>query len=118
METQLAEIAQQVSHLTRPQGHLSGQLEANLKEHMNAIIHRSGKQLDELKAIQEEERECVAKEEGQTLLEDELIEVLKDKEKGIHEEDPRPRVVGPYRPRFLSPKALQKPSLRPSLGNS
>jgi len=35
METQLAQIAQQVTHLSRPQRHLLGQLEANPKGHMN-----------------------------------------------------------------------------------
>jgi len=52
METQLAQIAQQVNHLSRPQGHLSGQPEANPKGHMNAITLRSGKQLDEPKVSQ------------------------------------------------------------------
>jgi len=96
METQLAQIAQQVSHLSRPRGHLSGQPEANPKGHMNAIILQRGKQLDEPKAIQGDEVECVAKEKGQTPLEDEVVEVPNDKEQGIHEEDPRPRVVEPY----------------------
>jgi len=40
-----------------------------------------------------------------------------DKEQGIHEEDPRPRVVEPYRPVVPSPNVLQRPSLRPNLGN-
>jgi len=52
METQLAQIGQQVSHLSRPQGRLSGQPEANPKGHINVIILRSGKQLDEPKATQ------------------------------------------------------------------
>jgi len=57
METQLAQIAQLVSHLSRPQGHLLGQPKANPKGHMNAIILRSGKQLDKPKAILGEEGE-------------------------------------------------------------
>jgi len=48
-ETQLAQIAQQVNHLSRTQGHLLGQPEANPKGHMNAITLRSEKQLDEQK---------------------------------------------------------------------
>jgi len=64
---------------------------------MNAIVLQSRKQLDEPKAIQGEEGECVAKEKSQTPLEDEVVEVPKDKEQGIHEEEPRPRVVEPYR---------------------
>ena len=68
METELAQIAQQVNHLSRPQGHLLGQPEANPKGHMNAITLQSGKQLDEPKVIQARKGECVAKEKGQTLL--------------------------------------------------
>ena len=64
METQLAPIAQQVSHLCRPQGHLSGQQEANPKGHMNAIILRSRRQLEELKATQGEEGEGLVKDKG------------------------------------------------------
>jgi len=62
MKTQLAQITQQMSRLSRPQGHLLGQPEVNPKGHMNAIILRSGKQLGEPKATQGEEGECVVKE--------------------------------------------------------
>jgi len=37
MDTQIVHIAQQVSHLSRPQGHLPGQPEINPKSHINAI---------------------------------------------------------------------------------
>ena len=37
MDTQIIQIAQQVSHLSRPQGHLSGQVETNPRGHVNAI---------------------------------------------------------------------------------
>jgi len=37
MENQISQIAQQVSHLSKPQGHLPGQPEANPKGQMNAI---------------------------------------------------------------------------------
>jgi len=43
IDTQIAYIAQQVSHLLRPQGHLSGQPETNPKGHINAIsVMREG----------------------------------------------------------------------------
>jgi len=45
MENQIAQIAQQLSHLSMPQGHLSGQPKTNPKGHMNAITLRSGKEL-------------------------------------------------------------------------
>ena len=38
----------------------------------------------------------MAKEKGQTPLEDEVVDVPNNKEQGIHEGDPRPRVVEPY----------------------
>ena len=37
MDTQVAQIAQQVSHLSRPQGHLPGQAETNPRGHVIAI---------------------------------------------------------------------------------
>ena len=70
---------------------------------MNAIILRSGKQLDKPKAILGEEGEWVAKEKSQPPFEDEVVKIPKDKEQGIHEEDLRPRVVEPYRPPISFP---------------
>jgi len=84
---------------------------------LNAIILRSGKQLDEPKAIHGEKGECVAKEKSQPAFEDEVI-VVPNKEQGIHEGDLRLRVVKPYQPPDPFPNALQRPSLRPNLGNS
>jgi len=46
MENQIAQIAQQVSHLSRRQGHLPGQPETNPKGQINTITLRSGKELD------------------------------------------------------------------------
>jgi len=37
MDTQITQIAQQVSHLSRPQGHLPGQSETNHLSHINAL---------------------------------------------------------------------------------
>jgi len=46
MENRIVQIVQQVSHLSRPQGHLLGQPKTNPKGHMNAITLRSGKELE------------------------------------------------------------------------
>jgi len=46
MESQIAQIAQQVSHLSRPQGHLPGQHETNPKCQMNVITLQNGKELE------------------------------------------------------------------------
>ena len=40
-DTQIAQIAQQVSSLSRPQGQLSRQLEVNPKGHINTVYTRS-----------------------------------------------------------------------------
>jgi len=37
MDTQIAQIVQQVSQLSRPQGHLPSQVETNPRSHVNAI---------------------------------------------------------------------------------
>ena len=54
----------------------------------------------------------MAKEESQTLLEDKVVEVPKDKKQGIHEEDPRPRVVEPYRTLVPFPQCVAKAKFR------
>ena len=38
MDTQIAQIAQQVNHLSRPSGHLPGQPETNPKGHINSVF--------------------------------------------------------------------------------
>jgi len=53
MDMQLAQIAQEVSHLSRPQGQLPSYPEAISKGHMNSITLRSGKQLNELKQVKD-----------------------------------------------------------------
>jgi len=50
-------------------------------------------------------------------LEDEFVEVPKNKE-GIHQEDPRPRVVEPYRPPVPFPNAFMQAKLEANFGNS
>ena len=46
MENQIVQIAQQVSHLSRPQRHLLGQREPNPKGQMKVITLRSGRELE------------------------------------------------------------------------
>jgi len=58
MENQITQIAQQVSHLFRPQGHLPGQLETNPKGQLNAITLLSGRELEgPLMPMRKERRE-------------------------------------------------------------
>ena len=54
MDTQIAQIAQQVSHLSRPQGHLPGQAETNPRGHVNAISTvRDGLEASPMMVLQE-----------------------------------------------------------------
>ena len=46
MDNQIAQIAQQVNQLSRPQGHLPGQSETNPKGQIKAITLRSGRELE------------------------------------------------------------------------
>jgi len=64
MENQIAQIEQQVSHPSRPQGHLPGQPETNPKGHINAITLRSGKELENPHMpMREDRREVDSKED-------------------------------------------------------
>ena len=54
MDTQIAQITQQVSHLSRPQEHLPGQPETNPRGHVNAIsTERDGLELSLVMVLQE-----------------------------------------------------------------
>ena len=67
MENQIAQIAQQVSHLSRPQGYVSGQPETNLKGQMNAITLQSGRELEGPPMLmRENRRELDNKEDAET----------------------------------------------------
>ena len=63
MENQIAQIAQQVSHLSRPQGYVSGQPETNPKGQMNAITLWSGRELESPQMPMREDRRKVDNEE-------------------------------------------------------
>jgi len=85
IETQLAQIVQHVSYLSRPQGHLAGQSEAGPKGHMKVITLRSGKQLDEPKATQGDESEDLVKDKGKELTKKEVNLVPEDREQASME---------------------------------
>jgi len=72
METQSAQQFRQVSHLSRPQVHLSSYLEMNSNGKMNAITLRNGEQLEEPKRPWAKEDEELVKHQG--------TEIAKEKE--------------------------------------
>jgi len=54
MDTQITQIAQQISHLSRPKGHLTGQYETNPKGHIN-VVSMLGVELKESPVIVHQE---------------------------------------------------------------
>jgi len=70
METQLTQIAQQLSHLCRPQKHLPSQMEINPKGQMNAITLRNEKQLEKQRRPQDKKDKGLLKDEGVKLVEE------------------------------------------------
>ena len=93
----MAQIAQQVSHLSRPQGHLPSQLETNPKGQMNSITLRSGNQLEEQKGPQVEEDEGLVRDQGQEIVEEKENSSPKSRKQGKNEKAIKPKPVEPYR---------------------
>lgn len=110
MENQLAQIAQQVTHISRPQGHLSGQPETNPKRQMNAISLKSGKTLEGSKEA--------CKMGDDQVVDDQEAKIVGEEE-GKHEEgEPssphvniKPKPVEPYKPPIPLLQRLAKAKL-------
>jgi len=84
MENQIAQIAQQMSHLSRPQGHLPSQPETNPKGHINAITLRSGKELGSHQMPMREDKTEV--DNGGEVEKDHPMETLSER---VHTEKPK-----------------------------
>jgi len=105
MENQIAQIMQQMGHLSRPHGHLPEQPETISKIQMNVITLRSDKELeDPLVLIREDRREIEDKANAgkEVLIEtsSEWIQIEKPKEVCAESVSPP---VKPYKPSVLYP---------------
>jgi len=76
--------------------HLLGQSKANSKEHIDAIMLRSGKQLEEPQGPQGDADEGLAKEKGKEILGEKDDLVPESGEQDKHEETTKLRSVEPY----------------------
>ena len=81
MENQIAQIVQQVSHLSRPHGHRPSQLKTNPKGQLNAITMQSGRELESPPIPMREERR-ETHDEGDTAKE----ALIEPSSEGVHTE--------------------------------
>ncbi|XP_057249286.1 uncharacterized protein LOC104908630 [Beta vulgaris subsp. vulgaris] len=110
MENQMTQLAQQISHLSKPSGQLPGQTEPNPKGHINAISLRSGKELPEptrrvteQKNTAKEVIELSEEVQGKTGLEEEAKETEK--------KEPIVTPIAPYKPPVPFPQRLAQAKL-------
>ncbi|XP_048490039.1 uncharacterized protein LOC104884063 [Beta vulgaris subsp. vulgaris] len=115
MESQMTQLAQQISHLSKPSGQLPGQTEPNPKGHINAISLRSDKELQE-PTRRVTEQKNTAKEviklseevQGKTGLEDEA--------KNTEKEEPTVIPMEPYKPHVPFPQRLAQAKIEKKYG--
>ena len=98
MDTQIGQIAQQVSRLSRPQGHLPGQAETNPRGHVNAVSTvRDGLEESSVMVLQETASAPVPERAERQQSEGRLTPV--------EMEDTAPPIL-PYQPRVPYPQRL------------
>ncbi|XP_057247230.1 uncharacterized protein LOC130589730 [Beta vulgaris subsp. vulgaris] len=116
MENQMTQIAQQISHLSKPSGQLPGQTEPNPKGHINAISLRSGKELQEPTRRVTEQRNT-AKEVIELSEEVQEKMGLEDEAKKTEKEEPTVIPIEPYKPPVPFPQRLAQNKLPEKLGD-
>lgn len=116
----MAQISQQLNQLTRPQGQLPGQPESNPKKHANAIILRSGKELEGPTLPIDKDKEVVVekieKSEPQIVEDEGSLEKGESEKLGVEVESPKEndstqKADKPYTPPIPFPQRLQKHKL-------
>lgn len=111
----MTQLAQQISHLSKPSGQLPGQTEPNPKGHIHAISLRSAKELQdptrrvtEQKKTAEEVIELSEEAQGKTVLEDETKKTKK--------QEPDVIPIEPYKPPVPFPQRLAQAKLEKKYG--
>ncbi|XP_057248969.1 uncharacterized protein LOC104886741 [Beta vulgaris subsp. vulgaris] len=115
MESQMTQLAQQISHLSKPSGQLPGQTEPNPKGHINAISLRSGKELQE-PARRVTEQNNTAKEVIELSEEVQEKTSLEDEAKKPEKEEPTVNPIKPYKPPVPFPQRLAQAKLEKKYG--
>ncbi|XP_057248121.1 uncharacterized protein LOC104896404 [Beta vulgaris subsp. vulgaris] len=116
MESQMTQLAQQISHLSKPSGQLPGQTEPNPKGHINAISLRSGKELQE-PTRRVTEHHNTAKEVIELSEEVQEKTGLEDEAKKTKKEEPTVIPIKPYKPPVPFPQRLAQNTLPEKLGD-
>ncbi|XP_020250927.1 uncharacterized protein LOC109828314 [Asparagus officinalis] len=111
LETQITQLAQNVSSSSRPSGMLPGQLETNPRSHVNAITLRSGKQYEGSKMKENDGVDGHHEEKNEN-----VIDV--DNETQTQEEEKVEKYVAPapYKPPLPFPQRLAKAKLEKQFG--
>ncbi|XP_057248937.1 uncharacterized protein LOC130590494 [Beta vulgaris subsp. vulgaris] len=115
MESQMTQLAQQISHLSKPSGQLPGQTEPNPKGHINAISLRSGKELQE-PTRRATEHHNTAKEVIELSEEVQEKTGLEDEAKKPENEEPTVIPIKPYKPPVPFPQRLAQAKLEKKYG--
>lgn len=115
MESQMTQLAQQISHLSKPSGQLPGQTEPNPKGHINAISLRSGKELQE-PTRRVTEHDNTAKEVIELSEEVQEKTGLEDEAKKPEKEEPTVIPIKPYKPPVPFPQRLAQAKLEKKYG--
>ncbi|XP_010681877.2 uncharacterized protein LOC104896782 [Beta vulgaris subsp. vulgaris] len=115
MENQMTQLAQQISHLSKPSGQLPEQTEPNPKGHIHAISLRSGKELQEpTKRVTEQKN--TAKEVTELSEEVQGKTGLEDADKKTEKEEPTVTPMEPYKPPVPFPQRLAQAKLEKKYG--
>ncbi|XP_048496376.1 uncharacterized protein LOC125495640 [Beta vulgaris subsp. vulgaris] len=115
MENQTTQLAQQISHLSKPPGQLPGQTEPNPKGFIHAISLRSGRELQDPYRKVNDQRNSV--EESKNLSDkDQGENVLEDEAKETEKKEPVVIPIAPYKPPVPFPQRLAQAKLEKKYG--
>ena len=98
MENQMTQLAQQISHLSKPSGQFPGQTEPNPKGHIHAISLTSDKELQEPDPKKVTKQNKSAEEVIGLSKEDQGNTVLEDEAKKTEKQEPSIIPIEPYKP--------------------
>ncbi|KAK9726036.1 hypothetical protein RND81_05G185900 [Saponaria officinalis] len=117
MDTQLSQLAQAVTNLAKAPNQLPGQPELNPKRHVNAVILRNGKQLEDMVKVPRTLRVVVADEKENEPTIEKVHEniVVENVEEG-EQIDGTPKSTRVYYPHIPFPQRLAKEKLEQRYG--
>ncbi|XP_010669123.3 uncharacterized protein LOC104886363 [Beta vulgaris subsp. vulgaris] len=109
LESQISQLAHQVGQLSKAPGHFPGNSEQPSKGHINAVILRNGKELQDHPLKEPSKRTVEEMVQTEKAVENEIIEEEKKKE-------PTPTPIRPYTPPVPFPQRLARAKLEKKYG--